>query len=273
MINMAAKYSEIIEEIRKQLPFEPEICIVLGSGLGDFAGKVETIKSIATSSLPNFPISTVEGHRGYLHLSTYKDKKLLVLQGRIHFYEGYSLSQCVLPIHIAARLGCKKVILTNAAGGTNMLFKPGSLMLASSFNGFVIEKKLADLLGLVTIEKKNSFLDFPSEEMNNKIRNAALEEKISLCEGLYWMTMGPSYETVAEIRMYRKYGADAVGMSTVPEAYYASYMGMKVASIPCITNFAAGLSSQPLSHAEVMETAERVKNNIERLIKKSVEFL
>jgi purine-nucleoside phosphorylase len=273
MVNVNAKYSYLIEEIRKQIPFVPEICIVLGSGLGDFAGKVETIKSIVTSSLPGYPKSTVQGHEGYLHFSNYEGKRLLVLQGRIHFYEGYSISQCILPMHIAAKLGCKKVLLTNAAGGVNPLFNPGSLMLTSAFNGSIIEKKLADLLGVASLDQKNSFLDFPSKEINSKITNAALEEKIPLCEGLYWMTMGPSYETVSEIKMYRKYGADAVGMSTVPEAYYAAYMGLKVASVSCITNFAAGLSSGALSHAEVMETADSVKHNFERLLKKTISLL
>ena len=273
MVNMNAKYSDILNEVVKQVPFEPEICIVLGSGLGDFVEKIEIIKSISASSLPNYPGSTVQGHQGYIHFSKYKGKKLLVLQGRIHFYEGYSISQCVLPVHIAARLGCKKVLLTNAAGGVNPLFKPGSLMLASSFNGTIIGKKLADLIGLVTLEQKNSFLDLTSKEMYDKIRIAALEEKISLCEGLYWMTMGPGYETTAEINMYRKYGADAVGMSTVPEAYYASYLGLKVAAVSCITNFAAGLSSRALSHADVMETAVGVKDNFERLVKRSIELI
>jgi purine-nucleoside phosphorylase len=273
MINLNAKYFDIVKEIGKLKPFIPEICIVLGSGLGSFAEKIETIKSIPTASLPNYPGLTVPGHQGILHFSIYGGKNLLIIQGRIHFYEGYSLSQCILPVHIAARLGCKKVLLTNAAGSVNPIFKPGSLMLNSSFNGFVIGGKLADLLGLATIEQKNSLLDMPSGEMNDKIRNAALEEKISLCEGLYWMTMGPSYETAAEIKMYKKYGADAVGMSTVPEAYYASCVGLKVAAISCITNFAAGLSSHALSHSEVIETSFSVGNNFERLLKKSIELL
>jgi purine-nucleoside phosphorylase len=272
MVNLNAKYLEIVKEVLKQVPFEPEICIVLGSGLGNFAEKIETIKSVATSSLSNYPNLTVRGHQGCLHFSNYGGKKLLVIQGRIHFYEGHSLSQCVLPVHIAAKLGCKKILLTNAAGGVNPFFIPGNLMLAHSFNGSIIWREFAELVGLVTLEQKNSALDLPSKEMNESIVNAALCEKISLYEGLYWMTMGPSYETAAEIKMYRKYGADAVGMSTVPEVYYASYLGMKVASISCITNFAAGLSTRALSHDEVMETSSRVMDNFEKLLKKSIEL-
>jgi len=273
MIDMNFKYLEIIKEIDRQKPFEPEICIVLGSGLGDFADKVETVKSISTSSLPDYPKSTVQGHNGFLHFSTYSGKKLLVLQGRIHFYEGYDISQCVLPVHIAYRAGCRKILLTNAAGAVNPVFKPGSLMLNSFFNGSIIENKLARLLGITTLEQKNSFLDVPSKDINDKIKKAALEEKIQLKEGLYWMTMGPSYETASEIKMYRKFGADAVGMSTIPEAYYAANLGMKLGSISCITNYAAGLSDQALSHSEVIDTAERVKHHFERLVKKTIEFI
>ena len=273
MINMNAKYRETVEAVAKQIPFEPEICIVLGSGLGDFADKVETVKSISTTSLPNYPKSTVQGHQGYLHFSNYAGKKLLIVQGRIHFYEGYSLSQCVLPVHVASKLNCKKIILTNAAGGVNPNFRPGDLMLATSFNGVNIKSELTGLVGLANLEQKNSFLDFPSSEMNNKIICAALEEKISLRQGVYWLTKGPSYETPAEIKMIQKFGGDAVGMSTVHEAYYASSLGLKVASVSCITNFAAGLSPQKLSHNEVMETAEMVKKDFERLIKKTIELL
>lgn len=273
MVNLNAKYRETFEVLSKQIPFEPEISIVLGSGLGDFADKVETIKSIPTSSLPNYPLSTVQGHQGYLHFSTYRNKKLLIVQGRIHFYEGYSLSQCVLPVHIAAKLNCKYLILTNAAGGVNTNFSPGDLMLATSFISINIKKELTDLLGLTSLDQRNNFLNFPSKELNAKIKLAALEEKIHLREGVYWLTKGPSYETPAEVQMISKFGGDAVGMSTVHEAVYASTVGMKVSSISCITNFAAGLTPQKLSHREVMETAELVKKDFERLIKKTIELV
>lgn len=273
MINMNAKYRETFEVVAKQIPFEPEICIVLGSGLGDFADKVETVKSISAASLPNYPKSTVQGHQGYLHFSNYCGKKLLIVQGRIHFYEGYTLSQCVLPVHIASKLNCTKIILTNAAGGVNPNYKPGDLMLATSFNGVNIKTELTGLIGLTNLEQKNSFLDFPSSEMNNKIISAALEEKISLRQGVYWLTKGPSYETPAEIKMIQKFGGDAVGMSTVHEAYYSASLGLNVASVSCITNFAAGLSPNKLTHQEVMETAEMVKKDFERLIKKTIELL
>jgi len=273
MININSKYRDVIEAIKDEIPFEPEICIILGSGLGDFANKVETIKSISTSSLPSYPLSTVEGHNGNLHFSKYANKKLFIVQGRIHFYEGYRISDCVLPVHLAAKLNCKKILLTNAAGGVNPNFTPGDLMLIRSFVALNIKKEITNLIGLSSFELRNSMIDFPSEELNNLIIKAALEEKIILREGTYWFTKGPSYETPAEIRMIAKYGGDAVGMSTVHEAFYAQYMKLKVAAISCITNYAAGLSPNKLSHQEVMETAEKVKIKFEKLIKKSIELM
>jgi len=272
MINMNDQYRPVCYALANQIPFEPEICIVLGSGLGDFAEKVETVLSIPTSTLPNYPVSTVQGHEGYLHFSNYASKRLLIVQGRIHLYEGYRISQCILPVFIASKLNCKKILLTNAAGGVNHHFKPGDLMLNSSFNGINIKKELADLIGVTTLEKKNAFLDFPSDSFNNIIKKAALDEKISLKEGVYWYNKGPTYETPAEIQMTKKLGGDAVGMSTAHEAVFASYLGLQTAAISCITNLAAGLSSQKLSHLEVMETAEMVKKDFERLVKKIIEL-
>ncbi|MEW6194853.1 MAG: purine-nucleoside phosphorylase [Bacteroidota bacterium] len=273
MVDLNAKYRETLQQLVKQIPFEPEICIVLGSGLGDFAEKVETIKSIPTSSLPHYPKSTVQGHQGFLHFSKYADKKLLIVQGRIHFYEGYKLSDCLLPVHIATKLNCKTILLTNAAGGINPDFKPGTLMLVNSFNGVNIKKELTDVIGLSSLESRNKFLDFPSPTLNEKIKDAAQLEKINIQEGVYWYTKGPSYETPAEIRMMQKFGGDAVGMSTYHEAVYASYMNLKVSAISCITNLAAGLSPTKLTHSEVMKTAERVKVDFERLVKRIISII
>jgi purine-nucleoside phosphorylase len=273
MIDINGKYRTIVESIKNKIPFEPEFAIVLGSGLGDFAEKVETITSIPTATIEGYPKSTVQGHQGYLHFSKYADKKLLIIQGRIHFYEGYRISDCVLPIHLAAKLKCKSILLTNAAGGINVNFHPGDLMMITSFNGMAIKKELTELLGITSIEKRNKFLDFPSAKMMEQIRFAASQEKIIIQEGTYWYTKGPSYETAAEIQMMKKFGGDAVGMSTFHEAVYAANQGLKVGAISCITNYAAGMSSSKLSHAEVMETAEMVKLNFEKLIKKIIELV
>jgi purine-nucleoside phosphorylase len=272
-INLNAKYRNTLEALIKQIPFEPDICIILGSGLGDFASKVQTEKSIKTSELPDYPKSTIQGHPGYLHFSKYKNKKLLIVQGRIHFYEGYSLSQCVLPVFIASKLKCKYILLTNAAGSVTRNFKPGDFMLASSFNSINIKKEISEVIGLTSLDQKIEFLDFPSVYLNQTILQAALEEKISLKEGVYWYSKGPNYETPAEISMVRKFGGDAVGMSTVHEAVFASCTGLKVGSISCITNYAAGLSPQKLSHEEVMASADKAKSKFERLIKKTIELI
>jgi purine-nucleoside phosphorylase len=270
MMNLNVKYKELIDELKKQAPFKPAISLILGSGLGKFAESLEVHNTIYTSSLPGYPPSTVEGHEGKILFCTYKRKKILLFQGRIHFYEGYKISECILPSFISYKLGCRKILITNAAGGVNPNFSPGDLMLIKSFNGINIKKELTDLIGISSVEQRNQNFNFPSERFNLKIIEAALAEKIHLREGVYWYNKGPSYETPAEIRMCGKLGADAVGMSTVPEAVYASFLGLETASISCITNFAAGLTMFKLSHSEVTETADLIAGKFERLIKRII---
>jgi purine-nucleoside phosphorylase len=270
MIDLKFKYKKLLKSLKKQTPFETDISIILGSGLGDFADSVKTILSIPTIDLPGYPPSTVEGHSGKIHFAEIDDKKALLFQGRIHFYEGYKISECILPSLISRNLGCKKLLLTNAAGGVNKNFKPGDLMLATSFNGMNIKYELASLLGLPTVEVRNKLLDFPNKSLNEIIIKAADEEDIPLKEGVYWYAKGPSYETPAEIQMINKFGSDAVGMSTVHEAVFAAANGMKVASISCITNLAAGISPTKLTHEEVTETANRVKDTFARLIQRVI---
>ncbi len=270
MIDLKFKYKDLLDELNNVKPFNPEIAFILGSGLGDFAEKVEIKKSVNTNELPGFPASTIIGHKGKIIFAEYQNKKLLLFQGRIHFYEGYSIYECILPVFISHQLGCKKIIITNAAGGVNTNFTPGDLMLAVSVNSSFIKKELTSLIGIADENGKNNFLNFPSKEINKKIKEAALEEKIELKEGVYWFTKGPSYETPAEVKMVEKFGADAVGMSTVHEAVYASYLGIETSVISCITNFAAGITDKKLSHSEVTETANLVKEKFERLVKKII---
>ncbi len=270
MIDMYFKYKRTVEFLEEQKPFHPQAAIILGSGLGDFAYSIDTIKSIPTADIPDYPVSTVAGHSGKIHFSIYKDVKLLLFQGRIHLYEGYKLNQCMLPVFLAHQLGCKTVLLTNAAGGVNPNLTPGDLMLNTSFNSLFIKKELMELLGPASIDKRNDHLNFPSEQLIIKIRKAAIEENISLKEGVYWYGKGPSYETPAEIKMISNLGGDAVGMSTAHEAIYASSLGMNVASISCITNFAAGISSEKLSHDDVTSTANKVKPVFESLLKRII---
>lgn len=273
MIDLSFKYKALLEFLKNESPFEPQISIILGSGLGDFAEQLQLYKSFSTSDITGYPASTVAGHKGKIYFAEYQKKKIILFQGRIHFYEGYNINECILPVLLSHKLGAKYILLTNAAGGINKNFSPGDLMLASSFNGILIKKELTDLIGLTNDAGKNNILNMPNSDFNSLIKSAANKENINLKEGVYWYTKGPTYETPAEIKFFAKYGADAVGMSTVHEAVYASYLGMKVAAVSCITNFAAGISNKKLSHSEVTETADMVKDTFARLVKSTIKSL
>lgn len=270
MIDLNYKYKNLIEQLRSKITVSPDLAIVLGSGLGEFANGVDLKISIPTSELPDYPKSTVSGHEGYIHLAELYNKKILLFQGRIHFYEGYKLSECILPAFISHMLNSPNLLLTNAAGGINKTFKPGDLMLAESFNSFKIWKELTEIFEAPTLEQKIFSLNIPSTSFNKQIKTAAEKEDIELKEGDYWINKGPMYETPAEIRMYEQLGNDAVGMSTVHEAIFAGVHGINVASISCITNMAAGILNQKLSHSEVIETADLVKEKFERLVKRII---
>ncbi len=273
MIDLDFKYKNLLNYLRHEIPFKPELALILGSGLGDFADNIKVITTIATTDIPDYPASTVVGHKGYLHFAELHNKKLLIFQGRIHLYEGYSIEKCILPSFITYKLGCKKLLLTNAAGGVNKNFKPGDLMLVTGFLSHNIKKELSTLFNVPTIKQRKNILNLPANCFNEIIKTASLEEKIFIKEGTYWFGKGPSYETPAEIRMQSKFGADAVGMSTVHEAIYAAFFGVEVAAISLITNYAAGLSPEKLSHKDVVETAEKVKVDFERLVKKIIELI
>ena len=266
MIDLEFKYKNLLEYIKNNSPIKPEISVILGSGLGDFVSSVKLIKSISTTDIPQYPASTVQGHSGKIHFAEIENKKVLLFQGRIHFYEGYSIDECILPALISKHLGCEYLLITNAAGGINKKFKPGDLMLINSVIGLNIKNELAKLFGLASVETKNVFLDFPSGNFNNVIKESAKKIKLKLQEGVYWYNKGPAYETPAEIKMAQKLGADSVGMSTIPEAVYANILGLKISAVSCITNFAAGISSSKLDHSEVTETASKVANDFAKLV-------
>lgn len=267
MVDLNFKYKTLIDFLRDQAPFKPDLSIILGSGLGEFADQLKIRKSISTSDIPGYPSTTVVGHKGKIHFAEYENKKLILFQGRVHFYEGYKINECIIPVFITHKLDCKNLLLTNAAGGINQNFNPGDLMLTTSLNGILIKKELTDLIGLTNLAGKNNFINLSGTKFNDLVITAAKSEYISLKEGVYWYTKGPTYETPAEIRFFKKFGADAVGMSTVHEAVYSSYLGINTAAISCITNLASGISDQKLSHSEVTETAERVKDTFARLVK------
>jgi purine-nucleoside phosphorylase len=254
-------------EIRKRAAgATPDVAVVLGSGLGDFAGQLKDSVSIPYGDLPNWPAAKVIGHEGRLVIGTLAGKRVAALSGRAHFYEGHDLRTVTFAMRVVGRLGVKAVILTNAAGGINVELKPGRLMLIDDH---------INLLGsnpLVGPNEEQFGARFPdmSEVYSKRLRGladtVAAAQGLRIGHGVYVAVHGPSYETPAEIRFFRTIGADAVGMSTVPEAIVARQMGMDVLGISCITNAAAGVLPQPLNHAEVMEVARQVKGAFAALL-------
>ena len=259
-INAAAAY------ILAHISLRPTVGMVLGSGLGDFADTLENPIRIPYSEIPNFPIPTIPGHAGALVFGRKQGKDVVVLQGRIHYYEGLSQKEITLPIRVLAALGVKQLVLTNACGGVNTSFTPGDLMLISDHINYSGSNPLIgpnlDSFG----PRFPDCSDIYTARLRKVIREKAETAGISLQEGVYAMYSGPNYETPAEIRMFRILGADTVGMSTVPEALVAAHCGMEVVGISCITNMAAGILPQKLSHAEVTEVAARVHDKFQRLL-------
>jgi len=244
----------------------PQVALVLGSGLGDYANTLENPVRIPYSQIPNFPQPTVEGHTGAFVFGKKQGKDVVVLQGRVHYYEGLSMQEITLPIRVLAALGVKTLVLTNAAGGVNLGYKPGTLMLIADHINFSGANPLIGK-NLETFGPRfPDVSDLYTASLREKIKKQAAENQIPLEEGVYLMCSGPNYETPAEIRAFRTLGADAVGMSTVPEALVAGHSGMAVVGVSCITNMAAGVLPVKLSHKEVMETADRVHDLFQRLV-------
>lgn len=260
------KIKAAAEYIRGRVSIHPTIGLVLGSGLGDYANTLEDAVPIPYSEIPNFPVPTIPGHTGALVFGKKCGQEVVVLQGRIHYYEGLPQQEITLPIRVLAALGVKTVVLTNACGGVNLDFKPGDLMLISDHINF---SGANPLIGPNMEEFGVRFPDMSdlyTASLRTRIKETAQKAGISLQEGVYAMYSGPNYETPAEIRMFRTMGADTVGMSTVPEAIVAGHCGMQVVGISCITNMAAGVLPVKLSHEEVTETANRVKEVFQKLI-------
>ena len=260
-----------VRTVREKTDFLPEIGIVLGSGLGDFARQVEKSAEISYDSLPGFPVSTVAGHAGKLIFGYVRSVPVVVMQGRVHYYEGYSMEQVVAPIRLMGMLGAKKLLLTNAAGGVNTDFTPGDLMVItdhiSAFVPSPLRGENPEALGPRFPDMSRVY----DEAMGRAVLTAGEKLGQSLRQGVYLQWQGPNYETPAEIRMFRTLGADAVGMSTVCEAIAARHMGLRVCAISCITNMACGILPQPLSHEEVQQTADRVKDKFQALVLESLE--
>lgn len=245
---------------------EAEIGVVLGSGLGDYAKYLEDARILPYADIPGFPLSTVPGHAGELWSGLLHGKRVLMMRGRFHCYEGHPLNDVVLPVRVMARLGIKTLILTNAAGAVNVDFAPGDLMLITDFINFSGKNPLIG----PNIDKLGPRFPDMSRAYDKRLRaiagQVAAEKGIGLREGVYAWLNGPCYETPAEIRMLRVLGADAVGMSTVPETIAAVHAGLHVLGISCLTNMAAGILDTPLSHEEVTKTANRVREDFRSLL-------
>ncbi|WP_042346222.1 purine-nucleoside phosphorylase [Bacillus massiliigorillae] len=267
MYELAKKSAEYIKEKAK---VTPEIGLILGSGLGVLADEIENAVAIPYNEIPNFPVSTVEGHAGQLVIGQLAGKTVVAMQGRFHFYEGYSMEKVTFPVRVMKVLGVEKIIVTNAAGGVNTDFTPGDLMLITDHINFT---GTSPLIGKNDERFGPRFPDMSTaydKEFQALAKNVANELNIGLKEGIYFGLTGPTYETPAEVRMVRTLGGDAVGMSTVPEVIVANHSAMRILGISCITNMAAGILDQPLNHEEVIETTEKVKNEFLRLVKEIV---
>lgn len=260
------KLTICLESVRAKTDFKPEVALILGSGLGDYADGIRTEAAVDYTEIEGFPTSTVAGHKGRFVFGYVQDVPVVVMQGRVHYYEGYPMQDVVLPTRLMGLMGAKKLVLTNAAGGVNPDFRPGCFMLLTDH---ITTGVPSPLIGANLEELGPRFPDMSevySLRMREIIKREAEKRNIPLHEGVYVQFTGPAYETPAEVRMCRLWGGDAVGMSTACEAMAARHMGLEVCGISCITNMAAGISKQPLDHKEVQETADRVSAQFKELI-------
>ena len=265
-MNLSTRIRNAVEYIRTRTAAEPSMGLILGSGLGDFADTLEDRLVIPYTDIPDFPAATVPGHTGALVFGRKHGHSIVCLQGRIHYYEGHPMSLLTMPVRMLAKLGVKTLVLTNAAGGVNTAYRPGDLMLITDHINFSGSNPLIGPHEPEFGPRFPDVTDLYSANLRLKVKLAAVEAGITLRQGVYMMFSGPSYETPAEIRMARILGADAVGMSTVPEALVAAQCGIKVLGISCITNLAAGVSPHKLSHEEVMETTAMAHDKFHSLI-------
>ncbi|HIT34241.1 MAG TPA: purine-nucleoside phosphorylase [Candidatus Faecousia intestinigallinarum] len=265
-MKLAETISAAADYLLSHVQSRPTIGLVLGSGLGDFADTLENPVRVPYAQIPDFPQPTVAGHSGAFVFGRRCGREVVVLQGRLHYYEGFTQQALTLPIRVLAAMGVKTLVLTNAAGGVNLGFHAGCLMLISDHINYSGQNPLIgenlDAFG----PRFPDVSDLYTARLRAAVKERAAQAGIPLEEGVYMMFSGPNYETPAEVRMARILGADAVGMSTVPEALAAGHSGMEVIGVSCITNMAAGVLPVKLSHQEVVETANRVHDDFHRLL-------
>ena len=265
------RVDECLESIRDRIPFVPRVAAVLGSGLGELADEIVQESVIRYEEIPDFPVSTVQGHAGRFVFGKIGGVPAVLMQGRVHYYEGYSMEDVVLPVRLMRRMGAEILVLTNASGGLHKEYGAGSLMMITDqISSFVP----SPLIGPNAGSFGTRFPDMSSiydPELQEVLRSTAKELGITLYEGVYVQASGPQYESPAEIRMFRAMGADAVGMSTTVEAVAAVHAGMRVCGVSCICNPAAGISDKPLSHKEVQEAADAAGPRFRLLMKESIQ--
>lgn len=267
------KLLKSFESVKERLPFIPKVALILGSGLGDFADgqKIEAV--IDYNEIDGFPVSTVAGHKGRFVFAYVEGTPTVIMQGRVHLYEGYEPTDVVLPIRLMKMMGAEILFLTNAAGGVNYDFKAGDLMVIedhiSSFVPSALKGENIEELGV----RFPDMSDIYDKDIRKIIEKVAKDNDIIIKKGVYVQTAGPAYESKAEIRMFRMLGADAVGMSTAVEASAANHMGMKICGVSCISNLACGMTDNPLTHEEVKETADRTAPIFKKLVSKIIEQL
>lgn len=265
--------NEAVHHIQTKTNQKPTIGLILGSGLGILADEIVNAKKTKYEEIPNFPQSTVEGHEGQLVIGELNGKKVIAMQGRFHFYEGYAMEQVTFPIRVMKQLGVKTLIVTNAAGGINKQYSPGDLMIITDHINFTGTNPLIgpnlDQFGERFPDMSQPYNQFLIEHANN----CANQLSIHIQNGIYAGVTGPTYETPAEVNMLRTLGGDAVGMSTVPEVIVANHANMNVLGISCISNMASGILDESLTHEDVIRTTEKVKENFLHLIKEIIKTL
>jgi purine-nucleoside phosphorylase len=270
MSEVYEKLENCLRSVREKTDFVPRVAIVLGSGLGDYADDIRVVCEIDYKDIEGFPVSTVPGHAGRFIFGYVGDVPVVCMKGRVHFYEGYPMTDVVLPVRLMKLMGAEILFLTNASGGINKEFSAGDFMLITDQISVFVQNPL---IGANIDELGTRFPDMSEvydKELCRIIRETAKENGIKLQEGVYIQFTGPSYESPAEIRMAKALGADAVGMSTVVEAIAANHMGMRICGISCVCNLAAGIAETPLNHLEVQEAANKAAPYFKKLLTESV---